>query len=367
MPVGALRRSLQMYLLRPASGPFSLATLPAVEGAEAGELGYFDLAKNVHDTAVQAAAAKREKASSGQRSKAGAGAGAGASGAASGAGAGGGAAQAEDSAAALFKIPEMAKLGALFQTVPARRLTDKELEYQVQVSKHVFAEHVVFDFALTNTVGDLRMDNVTVRMTPGDPSLFLPHAVLSAGSIGGNETRHAYVSFQRVPHASGVVPRSSFECSLDFQSVDIDEASGEELSDPVDEVYPLDRPVEFSARDMLRPQAISDFRPQWEAIGNAGEEQFKLEVQAPTVAAVASRLLKASGLAACGGTGSISSTQAKAQPLLSGTFASGERVLVRTMLVKPQGTTTVMMRAAVRCTNAAVNPAVSLLIRSLQS
>lgn len=100
--------------------------------------------------------------------------------------------------------------------MPKTRLTDKELEYQVHVSKHIFPEHVVFDFSLTNTVSDIKLSNVTVQMEPSDPGLFQPHAVMSAGSIGGNETRHAYVSFQRMPHASGVIPRSSFECSLVF-------------------------------------------------------------------------------------------------------------------------------------------------------
>lgn len=128
----------------------------------------------------------------------------------------------------------------------------------------------------------------------------------------------------------------------------------------------MDQQVEFSAKDMLRPQAISDFRPQWEGIGKAGEEQFKLEVEAPSVASVVSRLIQTSGLAACGGTGSVSSTAEKAGPLLAGTFASGERVLVRTMLVKPQGSSAVMMRVAVRCSNPAIVPAVSLLIRALQ-
>lgn len=89
MPVSALRRSLQMYLLRPAPGAFSLATLPAVEGAEAGELGYFDLAKSVHQSAALEAAAKRAKAATGSRTAKGASASPGAAGA-DGAAAGGG-------------------------------------------------------------------------------------------------------------------------------------------------------------------------------------------------------------------------------------------------------------------------------------
>ena len=98
-----------MYLFRPAAGEFSLSTLPAVEGSEVGELGYFDLARNVHETAAKEAAEKREKAASGSRAAAKAGAGAGAGDA--GAGVGG---APEDPAAALYKIPELASLGGLF-------------------------------------------------------------------------------------------------------------------------------------------------------------------------------------------------------------------------------------------------------------
>jgi len=250
--------------------------------------------------------------------------------------------------------------------VPARRLTDKELEYQVLVSKHVFPEHVVFDFAVTNTVSDQKLNGVTVSMQSSDPGLFTPHAVLSAGSIGGNETRHAYVAYRREVHGGGVVPRSSFECSLEFQSVDIEEATGEEISDPIDEVYPLSQTVEFSARDMIRPQPVSNFRVEWEATGKTGQEELKLQVEAPTVAAVASRLLKVSGLAACDGTGSIGSTAPKASPLLAGTYASGERVLVRTALVQVKSDR-VGVRLMVRCSNPAVPAAVALLLQTLQT
>jgi coatomer subunit gamma len=51
-------------------------------------------------------------------------------------------------------IPALTHLGVPFKTSLAVGLTESETEYVVKCIKHVFAEHVVFQFDITNTLND---------------------------------------------------------------------------------------------------------------------------------------------------------------------------------------------------------------------
>ena len=47
-------------------------------------------------------------------------------------------------------------------------LTESETEYGVSCIKHVFAEHVVLQFNLSNTLNDQKLENVRVGLEGGD-------------------------------------------------------------------------------------------------------------------------------------------------------------------------------------------------------
>lgn len=139
MPVAALSKALKMYQARPASGPFSFASLPHVEvpttataaaslipGA-AGEQGFgYNSEVRAAEANVGAAKVARAKArapaagaaDSGAGAAAGASAAGAASAAAGSAGASGAGTADSATAEALYKIPEFASFGPLFRLVP---------------------------------------------------------------------------------------------------------------------------------------------------------------------------------------------------------------------------------------------------------
>lgn len=61
----------------------------------------------------------------------------------------------DDSAAELYKVPELAALGRVFRSTSPIELTESETEYVVAFVKHVMDnDHVVLEFLITNTIAD---------------------------------------------------------------------------------------------------------------------------------------------------------------------------------------------------------------------
>ena len=56
--------------------------------------------------------------------------------------------------AELYKIPELATLGRVHSSTSPIQLTESETEYVVSCIKHIMSEHVVLEFAITNTISD---------------------------------------------------------------------------------------------------------------------------------------------------------------------------------------------------------------------
>lgn len=64
----------------------------------------------------------------------------------------------------LAEIPELANLGALFKSTAPVQLTELETEYNVSCVKHIFPDHIVFQFNCTNTVKEQQLTDVQVAM-----------------------------------------------------------------------------------------------------------------------------------------------------------------------------------------------------------
>ena len=64
----------------------------------------------------------------------------------------------------LAKVPEFASCGKLFCSSKVLALTESETEYMVKCVKHIFDEHVIFQFTVDNTIEDQMLENLTVLM-----------------------------------------------------------------------------------------------------------------------------------------------------------------------------------------------------------
>lgn len=252
-------------------------------------------------------------------------------------------------------MPEFAGFGAVFRSTKPQALTESELEYLVHVVKHVFADHVVFQFKIVNTIPEQRLDNVTVEMVTDDES-WVQLASIPAATVRVGAPAEAFVAFQR----TGGFDTAVFACELKFQAVDCDPDTGEADGDPFDEDFPLED-VELSTATFMANREVAGFRGEWEAMGTDGEVLESYALAFKDAATAVDAVLAFLGMAACEGTGEVKEGATRHNAYLSGVFLGGFKVLAR-MAVSVDGGDCVL-KIAVRSEDGDVSRLVADCIR----
>lgn len=344
MPIAALQKALRLYQLHPKEGAFRFEDLPAVEGATAAAVTYADTARQAMVLLQQAAKAKDEAkaaASTAAKPRGRANAAAPTSGVSASAMA---AAGGDAGMARLLEVPELAAAGPLFRTSRSSRLTEDECEYAVTCRRHVFNEHVIFDFEVTNTVAQMQLERVTVQLEPADEAAaaWETDAVVAAPVAKHGEPVHVFVSLVRSDTAG--FAGGSFTTTLKFFPVDVDMATGEpQGSASYEEDFAVENAA-ILASDFVIAKEVVGFRAAWEAIPDDNMATVKQSSPAASVAQGASKAIAQLGLAPCDNSGAVASTATKAHVLLSGIFLGGVHALARVQfMVHP--TAGVLLRA----------------------
>jgi coatomer protein complex subunit gamma len=173
-------------------------------------------------------------------------------------------------------------------------LTELETEYVVSCVKHIFARHVVFQFAVTNTLNDQVLEQAQVVMEGGLQELdegdvvMIPAARLAYGAPGysyvafpldpsiraGRQPAHAHMP----PPAGGMAtdparPRraasQSFSAHLDFVVKDCDPETGECDEEGYEDTYTLEG-VALQVADLMRAVDKPNFGAAWEELAVRG-------------------------------------------------------------------------------------------------
>jgi coatomer protein complex subunit gamma len=100
----------------------------------------------------------------------------------------------------LEQVAEFANYGPLFHSARPVALTESETEYVVSCVRHMFSEHIVFQFDCTNTINDQLLENVLVQMEAleiSDDDALEPVAVVAAPCLKFDVPGVAYVAFKR--------------------------------------------------------------------------------------------------------------------------------------------------------------------------
>lgn len=143
-------------------------------------------------------------------------------------------------AAQLAAVPELSSYGPVLKSsakpIP---LTESETEYGVSLVKHVFKEHIVFQFNVSNTIPDTVLEQVSMVMVPTPDSGLTEDFIIPIPALTSHQgAGQVYVSFTRdqaAEYAAG-----SFGCTLRFVSKEVDPSSGE----PEEEGYQDEYQVE---------------------------------------------------------------------------------------------------------------------------
>uniref|UniRef100_A0A7N0SZW2 Coatomer subunit gamma n=1 Tax=Kalanchoe fedtschenkoi TaxID=63787 RepID=A0A7N0SZW2_KALFE len=224
----------------------------------------------------------------------------------------------------LSSIPEFSSFGKLFKSSTPVELTEAETEYAVNVVKHIFDRHVVFQYNCTNTVPEQLLEEVTVIVFASEAEEFSEVVTKPLRSLPYDTPGQTFVAFEK---PDGVPAVGKFTNTLRFIVKEVDPSTGDVDDDGVEDVYQLEE-LEVVAADYMLKTGVSNFRNAWEGLETEVVEDYGLgprESLAEAVGAVISLL----GMQPCEGTEVVPSNSRSHTCLLSGVFIGNVKVLVR--------------------------------------
>ena len=228
----------------------------------------------------------------------------------------------------LAKVPEFGSCGKLFCSSKVEALTETETEYMVKCVKHIFDEHVIFQFTVDNTVEDLMLENLTVAMECDEDELegLEQELVVPVEQVSYGVPGVTYVCFRR---DEATIPVCTFSCRLKYTSKDVDVETGEPDEEGYDDEYEVDA-VELGVADYMRPVNPPNFRAAWDALGeeNFAEEQYGLG-DYETVNAGVEATIEFLGMSPCEGTQEVPERVKSHTVLMAGVYVGGCKVLAR--------------------------------------
>ena len=158
----------------------------------------------------------------------------------------------------LRKIPQLKDLGEPNRSIEPLLLTEPDNEYVVSVAKHLYAEHIVLQFKVQNTMDNISLHKISVTTDTSElevePLFAFPISHIDAGA-----TEYGYVV---LAYNAGRFPAGTVRCTFTFSMKDADD---DEPQAP--EEYPIEELV-INVCDFITPLTLSAaaFESQWTAL-----------------------------------------------------------------------------------------------------
>lgn len=253
-----------------------------------------------------------------------------------------------DLAAEVYKVPELAHLGRAFRSSKEIHLTETEMEYVVSCVKHIFANNVVLQFTVLNTIDDQKLRDVRVNMeSDSEETGYSIQKVIPAAFARYGEASHCFVCLERTADPAAV----SLPCELVFKVVPVDATTGEPEGggDGFDEECPLES-VELATNDYMAKVALGDFRRAWDQMGTDNEVLEKFALQFKRLEDAVAAVVDLLGMQAVDSTNIVPPSDGTKKPHIlhmSGVFIGNMQVLARAQL-QLNDSNGVMLKMAVR-------------------
>ncbi|KXN88900.1 putative coatomer subunit gamma [Leucoagaricus sp. SymC.cos] len=238
----------------------------------------------------------------------------------------------------LAEVPEFVSYGpVLNSSANPAQLTENETEYQVTYVKHIFKEHIVFQFNVSNTLSDTVLEQVSVIMQPTseDCPLTEDFIIPLPSLTSSNSPDIVYVSFTR--NNPEQYATASFQCTLKFIIKEHDPSTGEPEEEGYPDEYQVEE-VELSAGgDYIIPTYVT-FGAEWDRLrsGPSATETFALSAM-DSLKAACNSIIEVLNMEALGGTELPSSTSVHTLQLSGLVAGGGGKVLVRCRMTYSRG------------------------------
>ncbi|KAM8974095.1 coatomer subunit gamma-2 isoform 3-T3 [Pelodytes ibericus] len=245
----------------------------------------------------------------------------------------------------LQAIPEFKSLGPLFKSSDPVQLTEAETEYFVRCIKHVFTNHIVFQFDCTNTLNDQLLEKVTVQMEPSEGYEVVHYIPIQ--SLSYNQPGMCY-TLVSIPEDDPTAVSCTFNCTMKFVVRDCDPHTGVPDDEGYSDEYVLED-VEVALADHIQKVLKPNFGAAWDEVGDVceREETFALSTT-KTLEEAVTNIIKFLGMQPCERSDKVPENKNSHVLYLSGVYRGGHDVLVRSKLALADGVT---MQVTVRSTD----------------
>ncbi|KAM6306971.1 LOW QUALITY PROTEIN: coatomer subunit gamma-2-like [Podargus strigoides] len=235
----------------------------------------------------------------------------------------------------LAAVPEFKSLGLLFKSSEPVQLTEAEMEYFVCCIKHVFTNHIVFQFDCTNRLNDQLLERVTVQMEQSDAYHVI--CCIPAPSLVYNQLGMCYALVQ-IPQDDPTAVACTFSHTMKFTVRDCDPNTGVP-EDGYDDEYVLED-LEVTVSDHIQKVLKPNFEAAWEEVGDdfEKEETFALS-SIKTLDEAVNNIIKFLGMQPCERSDKVPENKNSRTLYLAGVYRGACDVLVRSRLALGDGMT----------------------------
>ncbi len=265
----------------------------------------------------------------------------------------------------LNSIPELKALGERWKYSAPVEITESDTDYVVTAIKHIYPQHVVFQFNVTNNMDGHVLENVQVEMEAAEKGDDWQEefAIPEEAKLAYQAKGVTFVCFQRPPKsfASGTIT-----CNLKFQSREVDATGEVSGGAPTEDEYQLEE-IEVTETDFMRAESsagagLAEFRRQWETLGDGQETVKKYQFPVESLQAAVKAVMELLGMTAVDKSHIVPDDKNSHAVNLAGTFYGDIPVLVRAgfMLDTKQGVT---LKVAVRCKDQAIRAMLLAVIK----
>jgi coatomer protein complex subunit gamma len=229
---------------------------------------------------------------------------------------------------AIGEIVSAEELGPLQHSCSAKYLTESEAEYTVQVTKHMFKQHMVLDMYVSNTVQGVALENIEVRLT-GVESSWTDLGASMITRLEYNQQASAHVVLRKKDDSEAAIAvTGSVGAALHF----LVKEEGDDLG--YEDDYPIESIV-LTTGDYMFPRGLpqGQFKSGWESLAAQGVEATqKLSLNFKTLEAAVDGVAAALNMQPCDNTARAEAGVKVHTLLMSGVFVGGTTVLVKALV-----------------------------------
>jgi hypothetical protein len=212
--------------------------------------------------------------------------------------------------------------GPLQHSCKPKNLTETEAEYTVQVTKHMYKQHVVLEMAVANTIKGITLENIEVKLSGIEPK-WSQVGDTTIPKLENEQSASAYVVLAKVDESNLL---GSFGVALKF----IVKEEGDDLG--YDDDYPVEN-CTITVGDYMAPKGMpsGQFKSVWEQLAGV-ETQKDMALNFKSTEAAVDNIIATLNMQPAENTGKVEPGSKGHTLLLTGVFLGGNTALVKCMV-----------------------------------